>query len=143
MPAAKVLAAMHENWPLIRNAGTNTVGPFRLLRPHSPEPDAPFLELFASGFISTVMNRNSVTVTQQNDIRLLTDHRIQTVHLVLGLDEYVGHGFPGNFQFALRNDVGCREALCIHTIVDLASSPRIRYLLGLGRQTLPADNRID
>jgi hypothetical protein len=89
------------------------------------------------------MNRNSVTVAQQNDVRLLADDRIKPVHLVLGLNEYVGHGFPGNLQFALRNDVGCRAALCVHTVVDLTPPPRVRYFLGLGQQALPVDYRID
>jgi hypothetical protein len=96
-----------------------------LLRPHSPKPDAPFLELFGPGLISAVMNRNSVTVAQQNDVRLLADDRIKPVHLVLGLNEYVGHGFPGNLQF------------------DLTPPPRVRYFLGLGQQALPVDYRID
>src|SRR5882762_6020264 len=46
---------MHKNRPLIRNACTNAVGPFRLLRPHSPKPDAPFLELFGPGLITAEM----------------------------------------------------------------------------------------
>src|SRR5260370_14122826 len=143
MPAAKVLAAMHENWPPIRNARANTVGPFRLLRPHSPEPDAPFLELFGSGFLSAVMNRYSVTVAQQNDVRLLADDRIEPVHLFLCLAQHTGDGFSGNLQFVLRNDVGCRAVLRVHMIVDLTPSPRLSYLPGLGQQALPADNFID
>jgi hypothetical protein len=96
MPAAKVLATVHKNWPLIRNACTNTIGPLRLLRPDSPNPDAPFLELFGLGFIPAVMNRDSVAVAQQNDVSLLANDRVEPVHLVLGLGEHVGHGFPGD-----------------------------------------------
>ena len=107
MPAAKVLAAMHKNRPLICNAGANAVRPFRLLRPYSPEPDAPLLELFGFGFISAVMNRDSLAVAQQNDVCLLADDRVEPVHLVLGLGEHVGQRFPGNFQLTLRDDMGC------------------------------------
>ena len=56
MPAAEVLIAVHQNRPLIGNAGADAVGSFPLLRPDATQPNAPVLELVGVAVVPAVMD---------------------------------------------------------------------------------------
>src|ERR1700722_17710483 len=77
VPAAKMLVAMHQHRTLLGNGCSNAVGSFRLLRPNAAHPDAPTLELVCVGLVSAVMNSNSITVAEENDVAVRTDDRIE------------------------------------------------------------------
>src|SRR6202161_4897863 len=58
----KMLFAMDQNRPLFSDARADPICTLDLLRPHAPEPNPQFLELFIPGFVPAVVNRNAFAV---------------------------------------------------------------------------------
>jgi hypothetical protein len=57
-----MLVAMDKDRPLFSDACSDSVCAFYLFRPHTPDPDTPMLELVRLGFISAVMDGDSVRI---------------------------------------------------------------------------------
>ena len=85
MPRAVVLAAVDENRPLFGDTGPDSVRAFDLLRPDAAKPDAPTFEVIRPCFIATMVNSNSLAVTQKNHIPLLPDDRIEAIEFFTGV----------------------------------------------------------
>src|SRR5215467_14032756 len=79
----KMLFEMDQNRPLFSDARADPICTLGLLRPDTPEPDPPFLELFGPGFVAAVVNRDAFCVAQQNDIPFLPNDCKQTIDLFL------------------------------------------------------------
>src|SRR5579862_9029016 len=143
VPAAKMLVAMHQHRTFLGNGCSNPVGAFRLLRPNAAHPDAPTLELVCVGLVSAVMNSNSIAVTEENDVAVGANDRIEPVDLLLSEVEHVFQRFAKNLQFALCNDVRRRKVIRFDAIVNEGSSPRAKDFLGFGKQVLARDVELD
>jgi hypothetical protein len=87
MPRAVVLAAVDENRPLFSDTGSDSVCAFDLLRPYAAKPDAPTFEVIRPCFIATMVNSNSLAVTQKNHIPLLPDDRIEAIDFFTGVHD--------------------------------------------------------
>src|SRR5580704_19743489 len=83
--AAKMVGTMHENRPSIRDTGADTVCAFDLLRPDAAQPYTPVLELVGLALVAAMVDGDSVTIAQENYVRLRTDNRMEAVYLFLGL----------------------------------------------------------
>src|SRR5262249_14940542 len=86
VPAAEMLATMHENRPSIRDAGADTVCAFDPLRPDAAKPYTPPLELLVLAIIPTMVDGDSIAVAQENYVRLQANNGIEAVDLFLGLE---------------------------------------------------------
>ena len=58
----EMLFEMDQNRPLFSDARADPICTLGLLRPHAPEPNPPFLELFILSFVATVVNRDAFSV---------------------------------------------------------------------------------
>jgi hypothetical protein len=77
---------MHENRPAIRDAGTDTVCAFDLLRPDAAKPYTPALELVVLAVVATMVDGDSIAVAQENYVRLRPNNGIEAIYLFLGLE---------------------------------------------------------
>src|SRR5215831_4685572 len=143
MPGPKVLVAVHEHRPLLGDARANAVRSFRLLRPDATRPNAPVFELTGIGFIPAMMNRDSLAVTQQNNVSVLAERGIEPVDLFLSLNQDILQRLAKNLQLVLRDDVRRLEITRVHTKIEEASAPGPENLLRFGEQILAVNVQLD
>src|SRR5258708_14233028 len=86
MTAAKMIGTMHENRPSIRYACADTVCALDPLRPDASKPYTPVLEVVVLALVATMVDGDSIAVTQENDVRLRADNGIKAVYLFLRLE---------------------------------------------------------
>src|SRR5215813_13510795 len=81
MARTVVLPAMDQHRPLFGDAGPDAVCALNLLGPNAPEPNSPMFEVVGPALITSVMDRHSVFVAQQDDVSLLPDNCIEAINL--------------------------------------------------------------
>jgi hypothetical protein len=81
-----MLGTMHENRASICDASADTICAFDLLRPDAAKPYTPALELVVLALVATMMDGDSLAVTQENYVRLRANNGIEAVYLFLGLE---------------------------------------------------------
>jgi hypothetical protein len=84
------LISVDGDWPLFRDAGTNTVRPFELLRKHAAKPSSPVLEFGRTRLFAAMLDYDACGVTEQNDIPGLANQAVKAIDLLLSAaDEFV------------------------------------------------------
>jgi hypothetical protein len=123
MARAKVLSTVDENWTLFNDRCSDSVGPLDFLGPNSTQPDAPMFELLRFRLVTAMLNGDSFTIAQQNDVFFLPDNGIKAVDLFPRVEKDVTHGFLEEGELSLGDDVWCRAASGIDMIVADATTP--------------------
>ncbi len=108
---AKMLSAVDENWTLFSDRSSDSVGSLNMLGPNSTQPDAPMFELVRFCLVTAMLNGDSFSIAQQDDVIFLPDNGIKNRLLEEG-------------ELGLGDDVWCRAASGIDMMVAEATTPR-------------------
>src|SRR6266404_1652031 len=76
-----MLGHMHSNRLHFRNACSNAVRSFDILRPDTTKPDTPVLELCSLCFITAVIDHDTVLVAKQDHITCWLHKTVQMIEL--------------------------------------------------------------
>ena len=95
------------------------------------------------GFIPAMMNRDSLAITQQNNVSVLAERGIEPVDLFLSLIYEILQRLAEDLQLVIRDDVRRRNIPYVHTIIEEASAPGLENLLSFGEQILARDVQLD
>jgi hypothetical protein len=84
---------MDQHLPLFGNASPDAVCALNFFGPNAPEPNSPMPEVLGPRLITSVMDRYSVFVAQQDDVRLPPDNRIEAINLFSRLLDNIPNWF--------------------------------------------------
>src|SRR5258706_12219786 len=121
---AKMLSAVDENWTLFSNRSSDSVGSLDMLGPNSTQPDAPMFELVRFCLVTAMLNGDSFSIAQQDDVIFLPDNGIKAVDLFPRMEKDVINRLFEEGELSLGDDVWCRAAFGIDMMVADATTPR-------------------